>query len=137
MSRVIVRLPGPAKTFTAVVGIDSNDQTYGGRGSVVFSVSVRRKKVFHSDVLHEGMAAVPVAVDLGGASDLLLEVGDGGDGISCDQSDWADAKAVLNHGTTVWLGDLPFVEETVCSTEPPFSFVYGGAPRHCCWASGR
>ena len=30
-SRIIVRLPGPGKTFDAVVGVDSNEQT--GRGS--------------------------------------------------------------------------------------------------------
>ena len=129
VSKVLVRLPAPGKTFTAIVGIDSNSQTAGGRGSVVFSVSVGGKQAFHSEILHEGMAAVPVTVDLGGASEFLLEIGDGGDGISCDQSDWADAKAVLNDGTTVWLGDLPFVEDALStSADPPFSFVYGGTP---------
>ena len=39
-SQVVVRLPGPGKTFSAVVGVDSNVQTIGGRGSVVFSVRV-------------------------------------------------------------------------------------------------
>ena len=36
-----------------------------------------------------------VRVELGGATEFDLEVGDAGDGISCDQSDWADAKVVL------------------------------------------
>ncbi len=129
VSKLIVRLPGPGKTFTAIVGVDSNDQTSGGRGSVVFSVSVAGKQRFRSETLHEGMKAVPVAVDLGGASEFLLEVGDAGDGISCDQSDWADAKVVLNDGTSVWLGDLPLAEGTPPSAgDPPFSFVYGGTP---------
>lgn len=44
-SHVVVRLPGPGKTFSAIVGVDSNPQTVGGRGSVEFSVSVVRKRV--------------------------------------------------------------------------------------------
>ena len=68
VSHVVVRLPGPGKTFTAVVGVDSNPQTIGGRGSVVFSVSVGGKPAFRSEVLREGMAGVPVNVELGGAT---------------------------------------------------------------------
>ena len=44
----------------------------------------------------EGMAGVPVSVTLDGAAEFVLEVADGGDNISCDQSDWADAKVVLD-----------------------------------------
>jgi len=129
VSKVVVRLPGPGKTFSAVVGVDSNEQTSGGRGSVVFSVSVGGKEAFKSGVLREGMTPVPVAVDLGGATELVLEVGDAGDGISCDQSDWADAKAVLADGKEVWLGDMPFIEEQgLLASGPPFSFTYGGQP---------
>ncbi len=39
-SKVAVRLPGPGKAFSAFVGVDSNSQTRGGRGSIVFSVTV-------------------------------------------------------------------------------------------------
>ena len=70
VSHVVVRLPGPGKSFTAVVGVDSNPQTTGGRGSVVFSVNVGGKSAFRSEVLHEGQAGVPVHVDLGGASEF-------------------------------------------------------------------
>ncbi len=129
VSKVIVRLPSPGKTFTAVAGVDSNEQTSGGRGSVVFSVSVGGKEKFRSGVMREGMSAVPVKVDLGGATEFTLEVGDAGDGISCDQSDWADAKAMLMDGSEIWLGDLPFVgQRSPYTTEPPFSFTYGGKP---------
>ena len=133
VSKLIVRLPGPGKTFTAIVGVDSNDQTSGGRGSVVFSVSVAGKQRFRSETLHEGMKAVPVAVDLGGASEFLLEIGDAGDGISCDQSDWADAKVVLNDGTSVWLGDLPLAEEHLPRQAIRLSRLStAGPPRRCC-----
>ncbi|MBL7223728.1 MAG: alpha-galactosidase [Candidatus Brocadiae bacterium] len=130
VSKVVVRLPGPGKTFTAVVGVDSHAQTSGGRGSVVFSVTIGGKEAFRSKVIREGMAGVPVSVDLAGATEFVLNVGDGGDGISCDQSDWADAKVVLADGETVWVGDLPFIEAAGVQAlpEPPFSFVYDGRP---------
>ncbi len=107
VSHVVVRLPGPGKTFTAVVGIDANSQTNGGRGSVMFSVSVGGKPAFRSEVLHEGMDGVPVNVELGGATEFVLDIGDAGDGISCDQADCAEAQAVLNDGTVDRRGDLP------------------------------
>ncbi|MBM4042149.1 MAG: hypothetical protein FJ290_26940, partial [Planctomycetes bacterium] len=129
VSKVVVRLPGPGKAFSAVVGVDSNEQTSGGRGSVVFWVSVGGKEAFKSGVLREGMPPVNVAVDLGGATEFNLDIGDAGDGISCDQSDWADAKVVLADGKEVWLGDMPFIEEAgLLASGPPFSFTYGGQP---------
>ena len=130
-SKVLVRLPGPGKTFTAVAGVDSNENTRGGdAASVVFSVSVEDKKVFQSELMHESSAAVPVEIELGGATEFLLEVSDAGNGIACDQADWADAKVVLADGKTVWLGDMPIlssVEESY-DVEPFFSFKYDGKP---------
>lgn len=129
VSKVVVTLPGPGKRFTALVGVDSNEQTSGGRGSVVFSVSVNGKKAFDSGVLREGMPAVAVSVELGDATQFILEVSDGGDGNSCDQSDWADAQVTLADGRELWLGDTPLAQGPVrspFSTDPPFSFVYDG-----------
>ena len=40
LSKIVVRLPSPGAAFTAVVGVDSNEQTGGGRGSVRFAVQV-------------------------------------------------------------------------------------------------
>ena len=97
-SKIVVRLPGPGKTFEAQVGLDSNEQTSGGRGSVVFSVEVGAKEAFRSAVLREGMPPATVHVDLGGAAEFVLQVGDGGDGIACDQADWADARITLADG---------------------------------------
>lgn len=130
VSKVVVRLPGKGKTFSAVVGVDSNEQTPGGQGSVVFSVNVGGEEKYKSGVLHEGMPGVRVSVDLNGATEFTLDVGDAGDGIACDQSDWADAKVTLSNGETFWLGDLPIVSDgaRAYSTEPPFSFVYDGRP---------
>ena len=124
VSKVAVNLPGPGKSFTAVAGVDSNEQTSGGRGSVVFSVSAGGRQAFKSQILREGMVGVPVSVDLNGATVFTLEIGDASDGISCDQSDWADARVILADGSELWLADLPFVEPNSASG-PPFSFLYG------------
>ena len=128
-SKITVRLPGPGERFTATVGVDSNDQTSGGRGSVDFSVQVGGQEKFRSGVLREGMPAKAVEVLLGGASQFVLQVEPTPDGIACDQADWADAKVTLQDGRELWLADLPLDESAgsePLSTAPPFSFSYGG-----------
>ncbi|MBN2295935.1 MAG: NPCBM/NEW2 domain-containing protein, partial [Pirellulales bacterium] len=127
-SKIIVRLPSPSKQFSAIVGVDSNYMTKDGRGSVILSVKVGNKELFHSEIMREGMKAVPVEVNLDGADEFVLEITDGGDGISCDQTDWADARVVLADGKTIWLDDMPLVEQKSVpyTTDPPFSFTYGG-----------
>ncbi|MCL5097445.1 MAG: alpha-galactosidase [Candidatus Omnitrophica bacterium] len=126
VSKVVVRLPGPGKRLSAIAGVDSNDQTSGGRGSIIFSVNANGKELFRSAVMHEGMAGVPVNVDLDNAAEFTLEVGDAGDGIGCDQADWADAKVELADGGSVWLGDLPILGQGrgPYTAEPAFSFKY-------------
>ncbi len=125
VSKVIVHLPSPGKTFSAVVGVDSNEQTTGGRGSVVFSVTAAGKRLYRSKVMREGMAGENVRVDLAGARSFTLEVANAGDGISCDQSDWADAKVVLADGKELWVGGLAFVA-AADKGGLPLSFTYGG-----------
>src|SRR5687768_10963973 len=131
-SRVLVRnLPADAKTFTATIGVDSNEQTSNGRGSVVFSVQVDGAEKFKSDLMRENTSAGAVTVDVRGAKTIALQVDDGGDGISCDQADWVDARVDMADGSSVWLGDLPMLdadERRAISTEPFFSFTYGGKP---------
>ena len=124
-SKVIVRLPGPAKSLSAQIGVDAR----AGGGSIVFSVSTGGKELFRSKVMHGGEAAVPIDVDLGGAEEFTLEVGDAGDGISCDQANWAEAKVTLKDGETVILGDLPTARPELPQRSAwaiPFSFQYGG-----------
>ena len=129
-SKIIVRLPSPGASFSAIVGVDSNEQTSGGRGSVDFSVNVGGAEKFRSGVMREGTPARPVNVDLGGATEFVLRIEETPDGISCDQGDWVEAKVTLQDGRELWLADLPLREgeRVPCSTEPPFSFRYGGKP---------
>ncbi|MBN1902720.1 alpha-galactosidase, partial [Candidatus Sumerlaeota bacterium] len=101
-----------------------------GRGSVIFSVNVENQEVFKSPIMHGGEDGIPLSVELSGVRDFFLNVSDAGDGIACDQADWADAKVILEDGREIWLGDMPLVDE---QEEPPdtapfFSFVYNGKP---------
>jgi hypothetical protein len=133
---VRVVLAGPAKSFEAMVGVDSNDIGYYsnvGRGAVVASVDVAGKTAFRSEVLHEGMRGVPVKVDLGDATEFDLKIEDGGGGVvfgnHFDQADWADARVTLADGKSVWLGDLPTGPlRTPFAAEVPFSFRYCDRP---------
>lgn len=142
VSKIVVRLLAPAKTFTAVVGLDHNDDTRRGKGSVVFSVTVSNRVAFKSPILRYGSPALPVAVELGGADTFTLEISDAGDGIGWDQSDWAEAKVTMADGKEVWLGDLPIRDDRagprlapmVRGGDLPFSFVYGGEPSDNCLA---
>jgi alpha-galactosidase len=127
-SHVAVRLPRAGARFEAHVGVDSNDQTSGGRGSVVFVVRVGGAECWRSAVLREGMAPVPVPAPLGGATEFELLVEPTEDGYACDQADWADARVLLADGTALALGDLPLYDRSRApySTEPWFSFTYDG-----------
>lgn len=130
VSDIIVHLPGPGVRFEAVAGVDTNEQTSGGRGSVVFSVRTGDREAWTSGLMREGMAGVPVSVDLGSATEFRLQVSDGGDGISCDQADWADAKVTLADGAEVWLGELPIesAARKPYAASPIISFTYGERP---------
>ena len=128
-SDVLVKLPGPGREFTARVGVDTNEQTRGGQGSVIFTVATPdAQEAFQSPVLREGMAGVPVRVDLAGATEFHLQVSDAGDGVNCDQAVWIDAQVTLADGRVVWIGDLPIVDgplQSEYTQDPPFSFKYG------------
>lgn len=124
-SELVVRLPGPGRAFTAMIGIDAN----AGGGSVVFSVAVEGTEAFDSGVVRHGDPVAPISLELHGARTLTLAASDAGDGIACDHAVWAEAAVALEDGTTVRLSDLPLrypmppgrVGET-----PPFAFTYGG-----------
>jgi alpha-galactosidase len=124
--RVRVRLPGPARSFSAVVGILTNPASQGG--SIVFSVDVGGTRLFSSAVMHRGEAGAPVNVELNGARDFIISVGCAGDGLSSDQGVWGDARVALADGKELFISDLPLRDPLTAGRSaetPPFSFWYG------------
>ena len=128
-SELIIRLPGPAKTFLAVIGIDHNHTTSGGRGSVCFSVECEGRLKYKSDVKHGGQQGENIQVDLNNAREFRIISGSTGDGITCDQADWVNARVLMQDGTLLYLDEMPFLNQKdteVPTMDPPFSFVYDG-----------
>ncbi len=94
-STVRLALHGQGERFTAKVGVD--DEVGKGRGSVTFQVVGDDKTLWQSGVLRGGDAPKEIGVDLRGVRSLLLLV-DGGDDISYDHADWAEAQFVMAEG---------------------------------------
>ena len=134
--KVVVHLPLAARSFEAVVGADSNrdDMGYGGRGSFVLSVEAHGSELYHSQVMHEGMAGVPTSINLAGAKEFALELKPVGarnpwDQAAWDQADWAEARVTLADGSSLALADLPMGPAPAPSTVgPPIAFRYGDRP---------
>ncbi len=128
-SNLQITLPQRGNRFTAWVGVHSNEQTSGGRGSIQFIVEADGKELYCTAVLREGESAVFLDVDLAGAQQLSLKVGDGGDGIAHDQGVWAEPIITLEDGTLLHVNRLPLdSNQAALETLLPFSFHYGGVP---------
>ena len=127
VSHIRVSSPEPVERFSAWVGVDHNDRTGGGQGSVVFSVWAGGRELYRSKVVRGGQDPVKVDVATRGAGVLDLRVADAGDGYTCDHADWAEATITLRGGRTVLL-DAIEVRATEVGTRYPFAFVYGGRP---------
>jgi len=117
-------LPVEAKKFEAEIGIDNNWDTQGKLGTVTFAVEVGGKELYRSGVCKGGEEPINVSLELpAGTKELVLKVGDGGDGPSHDQADWANARITTATGEVLYLDDVksPFFSDKI-----PFSFQYGG-----------
>lgn len=89
LSQLTYPLDGNCSAFTASVGVDDE---VGARGSVVFQVLVDGKSAYDSGVLRGTDGPRAVNVDVSGARELRLIVGDAGDGVAYDHADWVNAK---------------------------------------------
>ena len=74
-SRIVIRSPKPIERFSAWVGVDHNERTRGGAGSIVFSVSTGKGELFRSKVLRGGQAAGESRRGRQGRHNALLECG--------------------------------------------------------------
>jgi hypothetical protein len=121
-SQIRVTSPEPLAKLKASIGVDLNERTAGGKGSVRFAVVVGGKTVFRSGVFRGGQAPQAVDVALDGAKVVQLEVDDAGDGPACDHADWAEARLETRGGKTLWLDALRQKADTRIARYP-FSFL--------------
>jgi hypothetical protein len=83
----VADVPGSASKYLALFSISSDELTTNG--AAWSSPVVSRATPGH---------AVSVDVDITGAQQLYLAVGDGGDGLVCDHADWAEPRLVGPRG---------------------------------------
>ncbi|MCQ8188021.1 NPCBM/NEW2 domain-containing protein [Streptomyces rugosispiralis] len=87
-SEVTYYTGGRCSRFTAQVGVDDEE---GTAGTVGFEVWADDTKVASSKTLTNADPATALDAAIGGAKTVRLVVTDGGDGITSDHGDWADA----------------------------------------------
>jgi len=88
-SRIVYYLTGGRfRSFRCLVGRDEHAQ----EGTIVFQVKLDGKKLFDSGPMTKASAAKQVEVDVSRGTTLELLTLDGGDGISGDHGDWAEAQ---------------------------------------------
>ncbi|QOV40246.1 NPCBM/NEW2 domain-containing protein [Streptomyces ferrugineus] len=80
---------GACETVTAQVGLDDEE---GADGTVAFEIWADGTKAASTGVLTNAMPAQPITGDVRGARVVRLVVTDGGDGITSDHGDWAEAR---------------------------------------------
>ena len=90
---LIVDLKGGATRFLAMAGID--DERKAGQGSVTFDVWVDGKQAYDSGVVRSGDQPRLVSVNLTGAKQLILSLGDAGDTTRDDSAIWGGALLQL------------------------------------------
>lgn len=101
-----------ATSFTAVVGVDDD---VGARGWVEFTVIGDAKTLCRNGLRKGGDAPVPLQVSMASVRVLHLRVTDGGDGVSYDHADRADAW-ILCHENAALPMPLPLVKTITVST---------------------
>lgn len=110
--------PGDSERFTAFVGLNDNRLP----GSVEFIVVGDGKELWRSGIMKTGEEARKVDLSIKGIRLLVLTATDGGDGISNDYADWAEAVFEYT-SVKPKVFQIPVSEATILTPKP------GPAPR--------
>jgi hypothetical protein len=86
-SRIVYELGGRYRRFQSCVGADG-----ASNATIIFEVWADGTKRWESGLMNKQSPARLVDLDLSGAKTLELVVGHGGDDITSDHANWADAK---------------------------------------------
>ncbi|NOT59384.1 MAG: hypothetical protein HOP19_04070, partial [Acidobacteria bacterium] len=82
-------LNGEYQTFLSDIGLDDE---VGNNGSVVFQVWADGAKLYDSGLMKGSAATKRFTLDVAGKRELRLVVTNGGDNLSYDHADWANAR---------------------------------------------
>ncbi len=114
-----IDLKGAATRFASMVGVDDERKT--GQGSVTFDIWVDGKVAATSGVMKSGQPPKILSVDLANAKQLILAVGDSGDGTRDDWVIWGGAMLALAPGA-------PAKPETMTIASEPARIVSSRRP---------
>lgn len=109
-----VSLDGQAKRFLATIGVDDE---VGTKGSITCKIYGADRLLWESPVLRGGDPPASIDLDITGMTMLYIISGDGGDDISFDHVDLAEARFVVE-GADPAVVSAP-KEEAVILTPPP------------------
>jgi hypothetical protein len=98
-SEIVFNLPpGKFALFESLIGLDSAVADRQGNpkegGTIIFEVYVDGKMAHRSKTIRTSLRPLYLSVDVAGARQLRLVVRDAGDGITCDNADWAMARLI-------------------------------------------
>jgi len=130
---LVIDLKGVATRFASTVGVDDIRKT--GAGTVTFDVWVDGVMTATSGVMKSGEDPKLVEADLKGAKQLILAVGDSGDGRRDDDAIWGGAMLQLAEGAQAQpaVTTLPSTRAAIASTRDPMPRlnsprITGGTP---------
>jgi alpha-galactosidase len=129
---ITVHLVSPAKSFEAVVGLDGRSYGCGySNQKQQFAVQAGKETIAQSPEIKVGQAGVALQANLNGATEFRIANGNAKADGWCDEGVLANARVVLQDGSSVRLGDLPVgLSADAKTTTIPFSFTYGGKPSY-------
>ncbi len=119
VSDITYNLGGQYNFFQADVGLDDHQTV---NGSVQFQVFADGVKIYDSGVMGPLSATQSINVSVAGVQQLVLHVGDGGDGSSYDWGDWAGAQ-LLKSATLSMSAPGGLVAKGVLPTEIDLSWT--------------
>jgi len=100
-NKILVHLPGPARSFNATVGNDANQTAV--KQVTNFVVKTSDRILFKPDATVVQPAGFGLGQDLNGVTDFEIDAD--------AETDLGDAKAVLTNGKEVMLSDLPLQDQ--------------------------
>ena len=110
--------------FLATVGVD--DAADPKAASLSFKVAGDGKVLWQSGPMIGGQAAQAININVKGVRNLVLVVGDSGDGIEHDHANWAEARFLVT-GSSPKTMDPPVEPAVVLTPKPPRTPRINGA----------
>jgi hypothetical protein len=115
-SEVTFALDGGYTSFRAELGIDD---LCGGAGTVTFEVYLDDARAYTTGKITGATATRLVSLDTTGVDRLRLLLTDGGDGVTCEYADWADAQLLSSTALPPSTTTPTTTTTTPATTTPP------------------